>query len=108
MVQYKKTKELDLLFSALSDSTRRDIVLSLSKNNRAVSEIADHYSMSLTGVRKHITVLESSGLVDVQKQGRTQFCRLKPKRLRLIVNQIKIYESFWSKQIDAFTKKLEK
>lgn len=79
MVQHSRT--LDSAFSALSDPTRRGILERLGDSDAAISDLADEFGMTLTGVKKHVAILEDAGLVTTQKIGRVRHCRLGPRRL---------------------------
>ena len=79
MVQYSRT--LDSAFSALSDSTRRGILERLGNSDAAISDLADEFGMTLTGIKKHVAILEDAGLVSTEKIGRVRHCRLGPRRL---------------------------
>lgn len=79
MVQYSRA--LDAGFSALSDPTRRGILERLGKSEASVSELAADFDMTLTGMKKHLRVLEAAGLARSEKRGRTRICRLGPRTL---------------------------
>src|SRR5437867_10480256 len=79
MVQY--SRRLDSTFSALGDATRRGILKRLGKSDAAISELADAFDITLTGIKKHVGVLEAAGLVTTKKVGRVRRCRLGPRRL---------------------------
>jgi len=79
MVQY--TPALDSAFAALSDPTRRGILEQLGREDASISDLATRFGMSLTGMKKHVGILEQSGLVKTQKVGRVRTCRLGPRRL---------------------------
>ena len=82
MVQYSDSDPaLDLAFAAISDPTRRGILERLGRGSASISELAGAFEMSLTGVRKHVTVLEEAGLVATRKEGRVRTCTLGPSRL---------------------------
>lgn len=72
---------LDVAFGALSDATRRGILERLGQADGSIGELADAFAMSLTGVKKHVAVLEAAGLVTTEKVGRVRRCRLGPRRL---------------------------
>ena len=79
MVQY--TTALDSAFAALSDPTRRGILEQLGREDASISELAAHFDMTLTGMKKHVGILEQSDLVKTEKVGRVRTCRLGPRRL---------------------------
>jgi DNA-binding transcriptional ArsR family regulator len=79
MVQY--SPQLDSAFGALADPTRRGILERLGRSDAAISELADDFDMTLTGIKKHVSVLEAAGLVTTEKVGRVRHCRLGPRRL---------------------------
>jgi len=79
MVQYNRT--LDSAFGALADPTRRGILTRLGKSDAAISELAGAFDITLTGIKKHVGVLEAAGLVTTKKVGRVRQCRLGPRRL---------------------------
>ena len=79
MVQY--SPGLDRAFGALADPTRRGILESLGRADASISELAAKFDLTLTGVKKHVQVLEGSGLVTTEKVGRVRTCRLGPRRL---------------------------
>ena len=79
MVQYSRT--LDSAFGALSDPTRRGILERLGRSDATISDLADEFDMTLTGIKKHVGVLEDAGLVTTEKVGRVRTCRLGPRQL---------------------------
>jgi DNA-binding transcriptional ArsR family regulator len=79
MVQY--VSRLDTDFAALSDATRRGILERLGRGDASISDLAHRFEMTLTGMRKHVNVLEGAGLVTTEKVGRVRTCRLGPRRL---------------------------
>ena len=79
MVQY--SPRLDAAFGALSDRTRRGILERLGRSDAAISELAHAFDITLTGIKKHVQVLEEAGLVTTEKIGRVRHCRLGPRRL---------------------------
>jgi DNA-binding transcriptional ArsR family regulator len=79
MVQY--SPRLDAAFAALADPTRRGILERLGRGDAAISELAEDFEMTLTGLKKHVQVLEGAGLVTTEKIGRVRHCRLGPRRL---------------------------
>ena len=79
MVHY--SNRLDAAFAALSDPTRRGILERLARADASIGELADGFEMTLTGVKKHVSILESAGLVDTKKVGRVRRCTLGKRRL---------------------------
>src|SRR5687768_7367104 len=79
MVQY--SPRLDTAFGALADPTRRGILERLGKSDAGISELAEAFDMTLTGIKKHVGVLEAAGLVTTEKVGRVRHCKLGPRRL---------------------------
>jgi len=79
MVQY--SRKLDSTFGALADPTRRGILRRLGSSDAAISELANAFDITLTGIKKHVGVLEAAGLVTTEKVGRVRHCRLGPRRL---------------------------
>ncbi len=80
MVQYQPSR-LDSAFSALSDATRRGVLERLGRGDASITDLAAKFAMTLTGMKKHVQVLESAGLVTTEKVGRVRTCRLGPRRL---------------------------
>ncbi|HVJ14729.1 MAG TPA: metalloregulator ArsR/SmtB family transcription factor [Polyangiaceae bacterium] len=79
MVQH--SERLDLAFAALSDATRRGVLERLGRGDASISQLAEKFEMTLTGMKKHVQVLEVAGLVTSEKVGRVRTCRLGPRRL---------------------------
>ena len=105
MVQYQS---LDRTFAALADPTRRGILDHLGRGSATISELARPYGMSLTGVKKHVQILEEAQLVTTEKIGRTRHCRLGPERLEEAVNWIEIHRQQWERRLDGLEAYLEK
>jgi DNA-binding transcriptional ArsR family regulator len=105
MVKYSDA-ELDVVFSALADSTRRGILESLSKGDLAVSELAAPYEMSLPGFMKHLRVLEDAGLVSRTKEGRVVSCALEARPLKDASVWMGRYEKFWADKLDSLARYL--
>ena len=93
--------ELDRIFHALSDSTRRTILGMLAQKSLAVGDIASHFSISLNGISKHLKVLETAGLLIRKKAGRTHYCKSNPTPLQGAHNFIEFYQQFWGAQLDS-------
>jgi DNA-binding transcriptional ArsR family regulator len=104
MVQYQV---LDRTFSALADPTRRDILDRLGRGPASISELAEPFGMTLTGLKKHVRVLEEAALVTTEKVGRTRRCSLGPERLEDAVSWIEMYRRHWERRIDGLEAYLE-
>ena len=98
MVQYQP---LDRTFAALADPTRRSILDHLGRGSATISELARPHDMSLTGVKKHVQILEEARLVTTDKIGRTRHCRLGPERLEEAVNWIDWYRKQWERRLEG-------
>ena len=100
MVQYLRTP-LDGSFAALSDSTRRGVLLQLGRADASITDLAEKFHMTLTGMKKHVGVLEQSGLVTTEKIGRVRTCKLGPRRLEDETAWIESYRQRWAARFDA-------
>lgn len=100
MVQYYAHR-LDTSFSALSDATRRGVLEQLGCADASVTELADRFHMTLTGMKKHIGVLEQAGLVVTHKVGRVRTCRLGRRALEDEARWIENYRRLWDERFDA-------
>ena len=100
MVQYSKSR-LDETFAALSDSTRRGVLLQLGRGDASITELAEQFHMTLTGMKKHVGILEQAGLVKTEKVGRVRTCRLGPRRLESETAWMDKYKELWDKRFDA-------
>lgn len=94
------SSDLDLVFHALSDPTRRAILMNLSDADLTISEIAEPFDMSLPGVSKHIRVMERAGLISRRVDGRTHTCRLERSPLMDAREWITFYTRFWNEKLD--------
>ena len=92
---------LDHTFAALSDPTRRAILTRLAQSSETVTRLAEPFPISLPAVSKHLRVLERAGLIERERQGRTQRCRLTALPLRDAAEWIGFYERFWQTQLSA-------
>jgi DNA-binding transcriptional ArsR family regulator len=93
--------DLDRVFWALSDATRRGVVDQLGRGPASVTELAQSHAMSLPGFMKHLKVLEDAGLVSRTKEGRIVRCELAPAPLQEAAMWLAHYESFWNERLDA-------
>jgi len=106
MVQYQT--ELDRTFSALSDPTRRDILERLGRGPATIGELAEPFGMSLTGLKKHVSVLEEAQLVITRKVGRARECRLGPGQLEGATRWIETHRRRWERRLDRLEGYMER
>jgi DNA-binding transcriptional ArsR family regulator len=95
------TTHLDTSFAALSDPTRRGVLEQLGRSDASITELADRFHMTLTGMKKHVGVLEHAGFVTTQKVGRVRTCRLGLRRLEEEAAWIESYRQVWAARFDA-------
>ena len=98
--------ELDNVFRALGDATRRQMLRELANGARTVGQLAEPFDMSLAAASKHIKALESAGLIRREIRGRTHLCRLEPGPLADAQQWLSFYERFWTTHLDALEKLL--
>ena len=106
MVQYAQAR-LDAAFSALADSTRRGVLEQLGRSEASITDLADRFHMTLTGMKKHVGVLERAGLVTTEKVGRVRTCKLGPRRLEEAMAWIERYRQLWAARFDELDKVVE-
>jgi DNA-binding transcriptional ArsR family regulator len=106
MVQY--SPKLDATFGAIADPTRRGILERLGRSDAAISELAGEFAMSLTGMKKHVQILEDSGLVKTEKIGRVRHCRLGPRRLDEETKWIADYRRMLESRLNRLEQFLER
>jgi DNA-binding transcriptional ArsR family regulator len=106
MVQF--STQLDAAFAALSDPTRRAIVELLGGQDATITELATAFGMTLTGVRKHVAVLEQAGLVTTKKVGRVRRCSIGPRRLDDETTWIAMYRQMLESRLDRLGEFLER
>jgi DNA-binding transcriptional ArsR family regulator len=99
---------LDLGFAALSDPTRRGVLERLGRGDASIGELAAKFEMTLTGMKKHVQVLEGAGLVTTEKLGRVRTCRLGPRRLEDELAWIDRYWRHLEERLDALAAHLAK
>ena len=102
------TDRLDVTFAALADPTRRGILERLGRGSATISELAEPFGISLTGLKKHVAVLEDAGLVTTEKVGRTRHCRLGSQRLDDVELWIDMYRRMLDERFDRFEAMLER
>jgi DNA-binding transcriptional ArsR family regulator len=98
MVQY--SPDIDRSFAAVADPTRRGILERLGTSDASISDLADRFDMTLTGMKKHVHVLEEAGLVSTSKVGRVRTCTLGPKRLAEETAWIRKYQEMLEARFD--------
>ena len=106
MVQYPQ--RLDRTFAAISDATRRGILVHLGKRDASITELAGRFGMTLTGMKKHVRVLEDAGLVVTKKVGRVRTARLGPRRLEEETAWIDSYRRMLNGRLDSLGEFLER
>ena len=106
MVQYERGR-LDASFAALSDVTRRGVLEQLARADASITELADTFDMTLTGMKKHVDVLEQAGLVTTAKVGRVRTCSIGPRRLDEEAAWIERYRQLWDARFDALATVVE-
>src|SRR6186713_707883 len=106
MVQYTQT-HFDASFAALSDVTRRGVLEQLGRADASITELAEKFRMTLTGMKKHVGILEQAGLVTTEKVGRVRTCKLGPRRLEEEAAWIESYQQLWESRFDELDKVVE-
>ena len=106
MVQYSKTRT-DASFAALSDPTRRGVLEQLGRADASITDLAERFHMTLTGMKKHVGVLEQAGLVTTAKVGRVRTCTLGQRGLEDEAKWIERYRQNWAARFDALDKLVE-
>jgi DNA-binding transcriptional ArsR family regulator len=106
MVQYM-TALLDASFAALSDATRRGVLEQLGRSDASITELADRFHLTHTGMKKHVGVLERAGLVTTEKVGRVRTCRLGRRRLEEEAMWIESYRQLWDARFDGLDQVVE-
>jgi DNA-binding transcriptional ArsR family regulator len=106
MVQYAAAR-LDASFAALSDPTRRGVLERLGRADASITDLAERFRMTLTGMKKHVGVLEQAGLVTTEKVGRVRTCRLGARRLEEETAWIERYRRLWAARFDALDEVIE-
>ena len=106
MVQYTRT-HLDASFAALSDATRRGVLERLVRADASITDLAEKFRMTLTGMKKHVGVLEQAGLVTTEKVGRVRTCKLGLRRLEQEAMWIERYRQLWDARFDELDKVVE-
>ena len=106
MVQYLNPR-LDASFAALSDATRRGVLEQLGRRDASITDLAVRFRMTLTGMKKHVGVLEQAGLVATEKVGRVRTCKLGPHRLEEETLWLERHRQLWASRFDALDEVIE-
>jgi DNA-binding transcriptional ArsR family regulator len=106
MVQYHSAR-LDTSFAALSDATRRGVLEQLGRSDASITDLADRFHMSLTGMKKHVGILEQAGFVATEKVGRVRTCRLGPRRPTEEAAWLEAYRQIWASRFEALDEIVE-
>jgi DNA-binding transcriptional ArsR family regulator len=106
MVQYSQAS-FNASFAALSDATRRSVLEQLARADASITDLADRFQMTLTGMKKHVGVLEQAGLVTTEKIGRVRTCKLGPRRLEEEAAWLERYRQLWDARFDALDNIIE-
>ena len=101
-----ETPQLNSIFHALGDATRRRMLRELASGERTVSQLAEPFAMSLAAASKHIKALENAGLIHREVRGRTHVCRLAPGPLASAHQWLSFYEDFWTNRLDVLDRLL--
>jgi DNA-binding transcriptional ArsR family regulator len=101
-----ETPQLDIVFRALGDPTRRRMLRELASGERTVGQLAEPFAISLAAASKHIKVLENAGLIRREVRGRTHLCRLDPGPLASAQQWLSFYERFWTDRLNALDRLL--
>ena len=106
MVQYTNA-HLDSSFAALSDVTRRGVLEQLGRTEASITDLAAKFDMTLTGMKKHVGVLEQAGLITTEKIGRVRTCKIGPRRLEEAMAWIEKFHQLWAARFDELDKVIE-
>lgn len=106
-MQRRSEEEIDKLFYALSDQSRRKMLMRLTKTPLNVTELGEPLGMTKQGVSKHLKVLEEAGLISKEKDGRIQRCKFNPQSLETVQKVVQQYRKFWEEQLIALEEFIE-
>jgi DNA-binding transcriptional ArsR family regulator len=106
MVQYSQA-HLNASFGAISDATRRGVLEQLGRADASITDLAEKFHMTLTGMKKHVGVLEQAGLVTTEKVGRVRTCKLGPRRMEEETAWLEQYRQVWAARFDALDEVVE-
>ena len=106
MVQWAQAN-FDVSFGALSDPTRRGVLEQLGRADASITALAQRFHMTLTGMKKHVGVLEQAGLVTTEKVGRVRTCKLGPRRLEEVTSWLEKFQQRWEQRFDELDQVIE-
>ncbi|HKR64726.1 MAG TPA: metalloregulator ArsR/SmtB family transcription factor [Thermoanaerobaculia bacterium] len=106
MVQHSRAR-LNASFAALADATRRGVLEQLGRSDASITTLAEKFHMTLTGMKKHVGILEQAGLVSTEKVGRVRTCKLGPRRMDDATAWIESYHQLWESRFDELDKVVE-
>ncbi len=106
MVQYARAR-LDASFAALSDATRRGVLEQLGRSDASITDLAEEFDMTLTGMKKHVDILERAGLVATEKVGRVRTCKLGMRRFEEEMAWLERYHRVWNARFDELDRIVE-
>src|SRR5258708_10417263 len=107
MAQLSKAAQLDAAFAALSDATRRGVLEQLGRTDASITDLAERFHMTLTGMKKHVGVLERAGLVTTEKVGRVRTCKLGTRRFEEATAWLQRDHQVWDSRFDELDKIVE-
>ena len=106
-MDHHRQARLGRSFAALSDATRRGVLERLGRGDASITDLAAKFEMTLTGMKKHVSLLEEAGLVSTEKVGRVRTCKLGPRRLEDETAWIERYQQLWDARFDALDELVE-
>ena len=99
--------DLQPVFRALADTTRRHILMQLSTHDMSIAEVAEHFDMSRTAVKKHLTILQEGQLISVRQHGRERINHIEPNKLKAVSDWINYFSHFWDQQLNQLKQAIE-
>jgi DNA-binding transcriptional ArsR family regulator len=107
MVQFYRPSRFDSSFAAIADATRRGVLEQLGRADASITELAEQFDMTVTGMKKHVSVLEQAGLVITAKVGRVRTCKLGGRGLEEEAAWIERYRQMWAARFDELDRVVE-
>lgn len=99
--------DLQPVFRALADTTRRHILMQLSQQDMSIAEVAEHFDISRTAVKKHLTILQEGQLISVKQLGRERINHIEPENLKLVSDWIQYFSHFWDHKLNQLKQAIE-